>query len=196
MYGIDKGDEPEKIAPAVAQARFFGGSVDEAALAEFFGKQADRLIEQEVKLQDAMWGKMNERADISKGQLFHAGHTQVAAVLARRFGNPGSFDTGSAVHTAFFPKDWDGFRSYGGDIPNLVVAVAYLRQEIKRLMLAGEDPTRLSRTEAQAEAFRRQDPGPAFTTADPDWRQKAGVEEVVRRVDNATGVIPGVGNQG
>jgi hypothetical protein len=44
-----------------------------------------------------------------------------------------------------FPEDWSGFRSYGGDIPNIVVGITFMIQEIKRLLMNGEDPTRLAR---------------------------------------------------
>lgn len=103
------------------------------------GWQADIMIEKEIAGQDAMWGSSNERADSSKGQLLLAALAQANAVEERRRGNNSVF---SLSHPFPYPEDWSGFRSYGGDIPNLVVAAAYLRQEIKRLIAAGEDPTR------------------------------------------------------
>jgi hypothetical protein len=68
------------------------------------------------------------------------------AVFDRRNGDETAFDEPPMI----YPETWSGFRSYGGDIPNIVVAVAFMMQEIKRLLMAGEDYTRLPRRPDQA----------------------------------------------
>ncbi|WP_316207526.1 hypothetical protein [Bradyrhizobium sp. SZCCHNR3118] len=103
---------------------------------------ADKLIADEIAKQDAMWGKLNERADTSKGQLLHAAMGQMDAVWARQQGDG---DGAFAQPPSIYPTDWSGFRSYGADIPNIVVAVAFLRQEIKRKLMNDEDYERLAR---------------------------------------------------
>lgn len=103
--------------------------------------KADFLIQGEIERQDRMWGAMNERADISRGQLMRAGMAQLMALHNKTIGFPEAFGAPPPV----FPSDWSGFRDYGSDVANLVVAVAFLRQEIKRKIMAGEDTTRLSR---------------------------------------------------
>jgi hypothetical protein len=108
---------------------------------------ADELIAKEIAGQDKMWGGSNERADSTQGQLLNASLAQALAVRERRMGNLGVFDSGTPVFP--YPEDWSGFRSYGGDVANLVVAAAFLRQEIKRLVAAGADTTRLSRDQAK-----------------------------------------------
>jgi hypothetical protein len=108
-------------------------------------KKAIDLVLSEIGLQNKMWGQANERADISQGQLFAGGFAQLEATFDRRFG----WDFAFKAVPDTYPKDWSGFRSYGGDIPNIVVGVAFLVQEIKRLLMNGEDPTRLARTAEQ-----------------------------------------------
>lgn len=109
------------------------------------GRKADDLIAAEVAKQDAMWGVANERADTSKGQLLHAGMAQLDALYDRQ--NHNEADPFGAP-PAIYPPDWSGFRDYGSDVANLVVAVAFLRQEIKRKIANGEDTTRTSRNPA------------------------------------------------
>jgi hypothetical protein len=75
----------------------------------------------------------------------HAGMAQLDALFDRQNGEPDAFDSPPAI----YPETWSGFRSYGPDIPNLVVAVAFLTQEIKRKLVAGEDYTRLARSADQ-----------------------------------------------
>lgn len=108
------------------------------------GKQADELIAAEVAKQDRMWGVANERADSSHGQLMHAAMAQLDALQDRIQGEPDAFEE---VPPAY-PDDWTGFRDYGSNVANLVVAAAYLRQEIKRRIANGEDTTRKSRDPA------------------------------------------------
>jgi hypothetical protein len=109
------------------------------------GAQADALIRAEVATQDKMWGDANERADASKGQLLEAACAQAMAIL----GNikvPGNRELHfEKAQEMLYPKDWSGFRDYGSDIANLVVAVAYIRNEIKRRLAAGESFERAAR---------------------------------------------------
>ena len=102
---------------------------------------ADRLIATEIAKQDEMWGKLNERADTSKGQLMHAGMAQLDALYNRHNGVEDAFDDTPMI----YPKDWSGFRDYGSDIANMVVAIAFFRQEVKRKLMNGEDYTRTQR---------------------------------------------------
>lgn len=104
-------------------------------------KKAIDLVLAEIGLQNGMWGSASTRTDIQDGQLFAGGFAQLEATFDRRFDYPGAF----VELPDCYPEDWSGFRSYGGDIPNIVVGVAFLVQEIKRLLMNGEDPTRLAR---------------------------------------------------
>jgi hypothetical protein len=105
------------------------------------GQAADDIIASEVARQDAMWGRSNDRADSSKGQLLKAGIASVVAVQARRDGFIDAFNSPPPI----YPSDWSGFRDYGSDVANLAVAAAYIRQEMKRLIANGEPTHRLSR---------------------------------------------------
>ena len=105
----------------------------------------DELVSAELAKQNQMWGRMNQRADTSQGQLFHAGIAQIDALFDRQNGEPDAFDSPPAV----YPEDWSGFRDYGSDIANLVVAVSFFTQEIKRKLINGEDFTRLARGAGQ-----------------------------------------------
>jgi len=131
---------------------------------------ADALIAQEVALQDAMWGKGNERADATKGQMLKAAQAQLSLVELTAMAD---YDLDTAIRIAqgaFYPQDWSGFRHYGSNVSNLVVAVAYLRNEIKRRIVNGEDTLRTSRPKSQPYS---PDTGlPSFTTADADWVEK------------------------
>lgn len=109
------------------------------------GFSADYLIAAEIARQDEMWGVANERADTKDGQLMRAGIAQLDALFARQSGDTTAFD----FPLWPYPEDWSGFRDYGSDVANLVVAVAFLRQEIKRKIAAGEDTTRTSRQTSQ-----------------------------------------------
>ncbi len=109
------------------------------------GQTADDIIAGEVARQDAMWGRSNERADSSKGQLLNAGVSQAVALIYRREGHTNSFTDGKPE---FYPSDWSGFRDYGSDVANLAVAAAFIRQEMKRLIADGADTTRKSRDPA------------------------------------------------
>lgn len=105
----------------------------------------DELISAELAKQNQSFGPMANRTDISNGEYQLAGMAQLDALFDRQNGEPAPFDSPPEI----FPSDWSGFRDYGSDVANLVVAVAFLTQEIKRKLLAGEDYTRLARTAQQ-----------------------------------------------
>lgn len=105
------------------------------------GTLADELIAAEIAKQDAMWGTSNERADVSKRQLMHAAAAQIYALEARYRGYIDAFTQPPVM----YPEGWTGFRDYGSNVANLVVAAAYLRQEIKRLISLGESTERKAR---------------------------------------------------
>ncbi|GAB6995241.1 hypothetical protein JQ593_22635 [Bradyrhizobium viridifuturi] len=109
--------------------------------------QADNLIAAEIGRQDRMWGDTNDRADISQGQLLQAGVAQLDFIyLATRQGHIWTREEAlKLAEQAVFPKDWGGFRDYGSDVANLVVAAAYIRQEIVRRIRNGESTFRSSR---------------------------------------------------
>lgn len=110
-----------------------------------FGQTADDIIASEIARQDAMWGRSNERADSSHGELLGAGLAQALALYQRRRGFTAAFERAPDV----FPQTWGGFRDYGSDVANLAVAAAYIRQEMKRLIAAGAPTHRLSRDAAK-----------------------------------------------
>lgn len=101
-----------------------------------------QLVTGEVGLQNGMWGDAERRKDIINGELLCAGMGQLDATFDRRNGFSDEDAFGDVP--MIYPENWSGFRSYGGDIPNIVVAAAFLVQEIKRLLMNGEDPTRLA----------------------------------------------------
>lgn len=109
------------------------------------GAMADEMIANEVAIQDRMWGAANEAADVSKGQLFDAAFAQMWLVMARNNGE--ELVTALASAKMLYPDDWDGFRDYGSIGANLAVAAAYIRNEIKRRAMLGEDMTRSKRGE-------------------------------------------------
>jgi hypothetical protein len=118
---------------------------------------ADELILAAVAGQDRMWGIANVRADSSKGQLLAAGLAQATALYDRRLGVSDSF----AAAPAMYPDDWSGFRDYGSDVANLVVAVAFMRQEIKRLIANGESTYRKPR-DPVAQPYKADQPNEPF----------------------------------
>lgn len=116
------------------------------------GDVADALISAEVAIQDKMWGDANERADSTQNQLLAAGAAQLNALFFNlNVGAPRENAFASAKH-GFYPADWDGFRDYGSNVANLVVAAALIRSEIKRRILLGEDIMRAKRGEAYTTA--------------------------------------------
>ena len=101
----------------------------------------DELISAELAKQNQMWGRMNERADISQGQLFHAAPPRSMRCSIARTANP----TPS-------PRLRRSIRRTGADSgttartsQTLWWPCRFFTQEIKRKLLAGEDYTRLSR---------------------------------------------------
>jgi hypothetical protein len=114
------------------------------------GDIADTLIELEVSIQDKMWGDSNERADATGNQMTHAAIAQLVLAAAKHSGV--SSETATEVGSSFYPTDWDGFRDYGSNIANLVVAAAFIRSEIKRRVLLREDTTRTKRGEPYTRA--------------------------------------------
>ena len=113
------------------------------------GKTADQLIAAEVAVQDKMWGDANERAKADRGELLSAAVAQLTFVHDRDVIGGIAEESALALAKArYYPSDWDGFRSYGSTVANLAVAGAYIRNEMKRLIAAGEDTTRTKRGEA------------------------------------------------
>jgi hypothetical protein len=105
----------------------------------------DELISAELAKQNQSFGPMSARSDIHNGEYQHAGMAQIDALFDRQNGEPDPFGSTPEI----FPQHWSGFRDYGSDVANLVVAVAFFTQEIKRKLLAGEDYIRLARTAQQ-----------------------------------------------
>jgi hypothetical protein len=101
----------------------------------------DELISAELVKQNQIWGRLNERTDVANGELQAAGMGQLDALWDRQRGIEDAFDEAPAV----YPEGWSGFRDYGSDVANIVVAIAFFTQEVKRKLLAGEDYTRLAR---------------------------------------------------
>lgn len=112
------------------------------------GAIADTLIASEVNTQDKMWGDANERADSMKGQLLGAALAQAQAIHSvMAYPHDTRKASFEIARLNYYPKDWGGFRDYGSDIANLVVAAAYIRNEIKRRLIKGESYHRAARTE-------------------------------------------------
>lgn len=105
------------------------------------GDIAEQLIASEVAKQNIEWySPSNPRGGTNNGQLLMAAMAYMRAVdmvahntLERS--REALFDTCKAV---FFPCDWTGFNDKGTDVDNLVVAAAYIQQEIKRRLMLGE----------------------------------------------------------
>lgn len=107
------------------------------------GEMADELIATEVAIQDKMWGDANDRADATNNQLMAAAMAQLVLTSAKVEGEP--VDVALKLGASFYPQNWSGFRDYQSNIANLVVAAAFIRSEIKRRLLLGEDTTRSKR---------------------------------------------------
>lgn len=107
------------------------------------GQKADELIATEVAIQDRMWGDTNERADSTNNQLLDAATAQLVLLRVK---NDGETPTDALeIAREFYPSGWSGFRDYGSNVANLVVAAAFIRSEVKRRILLGEDTTRAKR---------------------------------------------------
>lgn len=103
--------------------------------------KAEELIAAEVERQADMWGSGNGRADVSNGQLHRAAIAQLISLFDKQCGIDikNAFDKEDSF---WFPQEWSVLHDYGSDIANLVVAAAYITQEIRRKLRAGEDTTR------------------------------------------------------
>lgn len=104
---------------------------------------AQDLIAAEVERQDAMCGASNERADVSGGQMMEAATAHIIFVAQCDGGD--EREKVLADTAEFYPEDWSGFRDYGSNVANLVVAAAFLQQEIKRRLARGDSYDRKSR---------------------------------------------------
>jgi hypothetical protein len=103
------------------------------------------IIAKEVSLQSKMWGDANDRADASSGQMLHAAQAQLELVHSKVYERMDQQSALALAKSRHYPKDWSGFRDYGSNIANLAVAAAYLQNEIKRLVMNGEDSFRAPR---------------------------------------------------
>jgi hypothetical protein len=112
--------------------------------------EAKSLVAAEVERQNAMWGDLNERADVAHGQLLFAAMAQGQLVLCRAHGGLSDEDALAEAKVLFYPDDWSGFRDYGSEIANLAVMAAYIENEIKRRLLKGESTYRAPRRPDQA----------------------------------------------
>jgi hypothetical protein len=110
---------------------------------------ADRLIASEIATQDKMWDRDNSAADYSNGELMHAAQasTFLSILQAGAEGPLNDAETAYAENlakNAFYPETWSGFRDYG-KVYNLIVAAAFLRNQAKLMIAAGEDYARKPR---------------------------------------------------
>lgn len=108
------------------------------------GQKADALIATEVAIQDRMWGDSNDRTDATHNQLLSAGRAQLDFLDLKLKGVKAD-DALATIRDTVYPKSWAGFRDYGSNVANLVVAAAFIRSEIKRRIAIGEDTTRTKR---------------------------------------------------
>jgi hypothetical protein len=105
---------------------------------------AEDLIKWEMELQDQMWGAGTDNIEaINDGQFQRAAMGQLTALFEKENGDPDAFSSPPPI----FPEDWDPgtFRDYGTGIANLVVAAAWLTQEIRRRLNNGESRKRSPR---------------------------------------------------
>ena len=109
------------------------------------GEDADKLIAAEIRKQDEMWGVTNDRADATDNQLTEAAMAQIVGVLYSTYSGGVGWPT---AEDAGYPDSWSGYRRYsppGSGVADLVVAAAFIRQEIKRRILNGESKERVAR---------------------------------------------------
>lgn len=105
-------------------------------------EKARELINAEIDKQLKMWGDSNERADATNKQLFYAGFAQLDALYDKSLFGHWPYDV-----PGMYPVDWSGFRDYGSDIANMVVGIAFLTNEMARLIGNGESTYRRPRDE-------------------------------------------------
>ena len=128
---------------------FWPQSSPPAAPFQKTGEYVDSLIEREVNVQIAMWG--TNRPDNDKGQLLGAAMASAGAInTIRSVPHPLSAADRALVFEQakmFYPADWDptAFRDYGSDVANLIVAIAFLRNQVLDMVSKGEDTTRSKR---------------------------------------------------
>lgn len=111
---------------------------------------ARNLIDSEVATQQKMWGEDVVRVDCADGQLVQA--AQASCLLTMLKADVGFVGTAQQAEKlaadAFYPANWSGFRDYG-DTYNLVVAAAFLQNEIARRVFVGDDYSRKPRAPEQ-----------------------------------------------
>lgn len=109
---------------------------------------AKELVGREYEGQQAMWGA--DRTDNVKGEMREAAICQIMIVQGKA--TRGFTDEQAVADLSdCYPEGWGGFRSYGSDVANLVVAAAFLHSEIDRLIASGADTTRTKRGEPYQE---------------------------------------------
>jgi hypothetical protein len=108
------------------------------------GVFTDQLIKEEIDIQARMWGDVSEQ-NRQHRELLHAGLAQLVLLNAKL--NGASAEIAHEAGLEYYPIDWEGFRDYGSNIANLVVAAAFIRNEIKRRVLLEEETTRTKRDE-------------------------------------------------
>lgn len=110
---------------------------------------ARELIAAEVAVQNKMWDDGNGRADCSNGELMSSAMASLDLVALKDFGKLESHTAVKIAKDDFYPENWSGFRDYGTRIANLVVAAAFIENQIKLCLNAGEDWTRAKRQPEQ-----------------------------------------------
>lgn len=110
-----------------------------------YNKYALKLIKGEYDKQVELWG--DDRDDSDNGEMAQAAMAQIGIAIMRDVGVADAAAVSSAEEQ-YFPDEWTGLRNYspdGSNVANLVVAAAYLQNEIKRRLKNGEDPRRVIR---------------------------------------------------
>lgn len=110
---------------------------------------ARELIAAEVAIQDRMWESDNGRADCQESELMRAAMASLDVVALKEIGKLESHTAVKIAQDDFYPENWSGFRDYGTKIANLVVAAAFIQNQIKLELYKGEDWTRAKRQPEQ-----------------------------------------------
>lgn len=111
--------------------------------------KARELIAAEVAIQNRMWESDNARADYKNGELMSAAMASLDLVALKEIGKLESHTAVKIAQDDFYPANWSGFRDYGSKIANLVVAAAFIENQIKLALFDGEDFTRAKRQPEQ-----------------------------------------------
>lgn len=106
--------------------------------------QASDAVTEEIFRQNRMWGDLSERSDVDTGELLMAGIAHAEDAYHRDLGYT------EEVLPATYPFHPDCFRNYGSKFATLVVAAAFIHQELAHLILEGADTTRRPRDSAEA----------------------------------------------